>query len=60
MEKLLEITVARIRKTMPNTRDVRPSNSDMTLWFCPKFEGKLCHAMLINLPGSDWTLSIKD
>jgi hypothetical protein len=60
MEKLLEITGARIRKTISNTRDVRPSDPDMTLWSCPKFDGKLCHAMLMNLPGSDWTPWIKD
>eukprot|EP00957_Ditylum_brightwellii_P091371 6956890-Ditylum_brightwellii.AAC.1 len=56
MEKMLEIIAARSRKTMSNSRDVRPSDSDITLWSCPKVDGKFCLAMLISVPYLDWTL----
>eukprot|EP00957_Ditylum_brightwellii_P031489 2387680-Ditylum_brightwellii.AAC.1 len=56
MEKMLEITAAHSRKTMSNSWDVRPPDSEITLWSFHKFDSKYCHAMLISGPFLDWTL----
>ena len=56
MQKKLKITAARSRKTMSNSKDVRPSNSEKTLWSFPQFDGKFYHAMLISVTFLDWTL----
>eukprot|EP00957_Ditylum_brightwellii_P096447 7346010-Ditylum_brightwellii.AAC.1 len=56
MEKIQKITASRSRKTVSNSRDVRPFDPEITLWSCPQFEGKFCYAMLISVPILDWTL----
>jgi hypothetical protein len=56
MQKKLKITAARSRKTMSNSKDVRPSDSEITLWSCPQFDGEFYHAMLISVTFLDWTL----